>query len=184
MESNEKQMIDELFTKLKQAEDQSGSRDASAEAAIQQAVAQQPAAPYYMAQAIMVQEHALNNLNQRVEELEQALKERPAGGGSFLGGLFGAGNAAPAKPKQAARGANPSPFRNAPQGSFLGSAMQTAVGVAGGMLLANAAMGMFAGDEAQVDTGNEETMPPDEGADFSEESGGDFDTDFGGFDDF
>jgi hypothetical protein len=93
MESNEKQIIDNLFSRLQQAEAQSGPRDTAAETLIRQAVDRQPAAPYYMAQAILVQEQALQNLNHRVQELEQELAQRPAGGG-FLAGLFGGGNKA------------------------------------------------------------------------------------------
>jgi hypothetical protein len=173
MQQQEKQMIDELFGKLKQAEAQTGAREASAESYIRDAVAAQPGAPYYMAQAILVQEHALNNLNQRVQELEQELTKRPAGGGGFLGGLFGAGNSnTAAAGRSPATAANPGPFQNARQGSFLGGAMQTAMGVAGGMLLANAMVGMFAGDTAEAATAATDETPPEQPAAETEDSGG------------
>lgn len=192
MDQNERQVIDELFTKLRQAEQRSGgARDADAERQIAAALAQQPAAPYYMSQVILVQEQALNAMNQRVQDLERELAERPAAGsgGGFLSGLFGGGAtaqpqrpvAAPAqrlaqRPAQTAAQpgaqaaswpANPPPagrgWGGAPQpgmgmapgatgggGGFLATAASTAMGVAGGVLLANALTGLFAGDEAQA----------------------------------
>lgn len=161
MDTQAKTMIDDLFGKLAQAEQQTGPRDGDAEALIGDALSKQPNAPYYMAQTILVQEHALNELNRKVEELQQQHNERPAGGGGFLGGLFGGGKTAPAQ-RSAAAGRQPppsaAPFRNAPQGSFLGGAMQTALGVAGGVMLASAVTGMFADDAAAAEPAAEE--PP------------------------
>ncbi len=198
MEQQEKRMIEELFGKLQQAESQSGPRDAEAEALIRDAVAKQPAAPYYMAQAILVQENALENLNQRVHELEQELANRPAGGG-FLGGLFGGGGTAASSSSSAtarsvsgrpigsnpaanspAMGMNPNQAGQQRGGGFMGSALQTAVAVAGGVMLANAVTGMFASEDAAA----AEAPPEDEPLrnDFGQDDGG-FD-DGGGFDDF
>jgi hypothetical protein len=159
MEQQAKQMISDLFGKLKQAEDQTGPRDTDAEGLINKAVAAQPSAPYYMAQAILVQEHALNNLNQRAQELEQELAKRPAGGGGFLNGLFGAGADNNSRARRPVTAANPGPFQNARQGGFLSSALQTAAGVAGGVLLANAVMGMFDGNPAEAATTEAEPVP-------------------------
>ena len=175
MDQQAKHMINDLFGKLKQAEEQSGPRDADAEVVIREALAEQPSAPYYMAQAILVQEHALKNLNQRVQELEQELAKRPASGGGFLGGLFGAGDSTPPA-RQPATAANAGPFQNARQGSFLGGAMQTAVGVAGGMLLANAVAGAFASDPAQAAPADEPA--PEDPAGTSEDDTG-WGSDFG-----
>jgi hypothetical protein len=172
MEQNERQMIDGLFDKLRQAEQQSGPRDPGAEKQIAEALARQPAAAYYMAQVILVQEHAVQAQNQRIQELEKQLAERPAaGGGGFLSGLFGGGAnqqaAAPAArtPVMApgtAFGGQPAgqPLgrgwsnQAAPAqaggfgggGGFLASALTTAAGVAGGVMLANALGGMFGGE--------------------------------------
>jgi hypothetical protein len=161
MEQQAKQMITDLFGKLKQAEYQTGPRDADAEGLINKAVAAQPSAPYYMAQAILVQEHALNNLNQRVQQLEQELIKPPAGGGGFLSGLFGAGVGADnsSRARRPVPAANPGPFQNARQGGFLSSALQTAAGVAGGVLLANAVMGMFDGNPVEAATTEAEPAP-------------------------
>ena len=51
---NEREIIDGLFAKIGQAEAGSGPRDPEAERHIAGLVAARPAAPYYMAQAILV----------------------------------------------------------------------------------------------------------------------------------
>jgi hypothetical protein len=95
MQSEEKQLIEGLFTRLKEAEVQTTSRDSQAEAYIQERLRAQPAAPYYMAQVILIQEAALKRLDQRVRELEgqmaQLQQSKPASGG-FLSNLFGGGS--------------------------------------------------------------------------------------------
>jgi len=176
MQSEEQQVIDGLFNRLKDAEAQSASRDAQAEALINEHIGRQPAAPYYMAQVILIQEAGLKRLDQRVRDLEaqleQAQRQRPAqGGGGFLAGLFGAGPSRPA-PNAQERGWNePGPRASAvPPASpapgsfgqayaqaqapsrgtgFLGGALQTAAGVAGGMVLGNMLTGLFQHSQPQ-----------------------------------
>jgi uncharacterized protein len=155
MDSTERQVIDELFDKIRRAESRSGPRDPHAEARIREHLAEQPAAPYYMAQAILIQEQALAAANARIEQLERQLSEQPAGG--FLGGLFGTGGTrpVPAQPSRAdgwdpriAAYANPRYGRRG--GGFLAGAMQTAMGVAGGVLLGSAIASMFTPDPASA----------------------------------
>ncbi len=67
MQSEEQRLIDGLFSRLKEAEAHSASRDASAEERIAQHVSAQPAAPYYMAQTILIQEAAIKQLNDRIQ---------------------------------------------------------------------------------------------------------------------
>ena len=75
-------------------------------------------------------------------------------------------------------------------GGFMAGAMQTAVGVAGGMLLANAVGGLFAGDaeaapaEAAAAPEAAPEMPPEAPMDepAADEGGGFFDGFFGGDD--
>jgi len=196
MNQQERSMIEGLFQRLQQAEAQAGPRDAEAEALIRDLMSRQQAAPYLLAQVVLVQEEGLKQLQTRVEALEQELAERPQGGG-FLGGLFGGGAqpqpAAPAAPRassgtgwsnsrfpaQGAVGAQP----GAQGGGFMAGAMQTAVGVAGGMLLGNALAGLFGGGEAQAAeppaVAPEEPAAPQEDAD----GGGLFDGLFGDGDD-
>jgi hypothetical protein len=165
MDGNERQVIDGLFAKLREVDRQSPQRDGAAEAHIARMVSAMPSAPYYMAQAILVQEQALANMQNRVQELERAAAERPAGG-SFLGGLFGGGAPAAQAPRrgmapmaqgpippqymQPGTGAAGSPWGRPAGGGFLAGAMQTALGVAGGMLIADALMGAFDGGAAEA----------------------------------
>ena len=97
MQSEEQRLIDGLFSRLKEAETHSASRDASAEERIAQHVTQQPAAPYYMAQTILIQEAAIKQLNDRIQALEAQVSQlqaaKPSSGG-FLSGLFGGGQSA------------------------------------------------------------------------------------------
>lgn len=167
MDQNERQVIDELFSKVRTAEQGSGPRDADAERHIQAQLQQQPAAPYYMAQAIVVQEQALHAAQARIEALEGELASRPAGGG-FLAGLFGGGaGAGAAGGEQAARTTPEMQRLQAYQrpgmgGSFLGGAMQTAMGVAGGVLLGNLLMGAFAAPAEAATAAAAEAMPDDD----------------------
>jgi hypothetical protein len=172
MDGNERQVIDGLFAKLREVDRQAPHRDADAETHIRQLVAAMPTAPYYMAQAILVQEQALANMQNRVQELERSAAERPGGGG-FLGGLFG-GNAQPVAPRRGpmpmAQGPIPpqytqpgmagagSPWNRPAGGGFLAGAMQTALGVAGGVLIANAISDAFSGGEAEAGE-----LAPDDG---------------------
>jgi hypothetical protein len=169
MDATERQLIDELFGKVRQAESQTGPRDADAEAHIARHVAQNPAAPYYMSQAIVVQEQALVGAQARIEELEQQLASRPAGGGGFLSSLFGGGQpAAPTVPArrrgaQAAMDPRVAGYMNPHgqrRGGFLGDAMSTAMGVAGGMLLGSMLASAFMPDPAAA---AEEPAPEDAG---------------------
>lgn len=189
MHAEEKNLIDGLFSRLRDAQSQSAPREAQAEALINEHLARQPAAPYYMAQAIVVQENAIQQLDARVKELEaqiESLKRSQnsvpqQSSGGFLSGLFGGGRgqqpasapvAQPAAPVQPARSGWHEPAAgnrtgfgqqgyaqhagfgqrgaHAPQGGgFLAGALQTAAGVAGGMVLGNLLMDMFQGDEAE-----------------------------------
>ncbi|MBA6110513.1 DUF2076 domain-containing protein [Pseudomonas asiatica] len=183
MNTEEQTLIDGLFGRLKQAEDPSQPRDAQAQACIEEHVRQQPAAPYYMAQAILVQEAAIKRLDEQNKQLEAELKQARAqaeaaragsapsnGGGGFLSSIFGSSgrNAAPAvqpqrpavapvasgggwrepsapgfsQPQVQQPGFGAAPARSGAS-SFLGGAMQTAAGVAGGVLLAQGISSLF-----------------------------------------
>lgn len=191
MHAEEKSLIDGLFSRLRDAESQAAPREAEAEALINEHLSRQPAAPYYMAQAIVVQENAIQQLDGRVKELEaqiETLKRSQSSApqqssGGFLSGLFGAGRSQPQpqaqQPASAPVAAQPAksgwhepaagnrnsfgqPARFGQQpgfgqrgaqpqqgGGFLSGALQTAAGVAGGMVLGNMLMDMFQGDDAE-----------------------------------
>ena len=185
MNSEEQTLIDGLFSRLQQAEKDSAPRDAQAEARIKEHMTSQPAAGYFMAQAILVQEAAIKRLDeqnkqlaQQVEQLQAELQQarNPAsassGGGGFLSSIFGGGTrdsrpasapSAPASggggwreparpafnaPAQQGFGAPPgnygAPQQQAPAASsFLGGALKTAAGVAGGVMLAQGISSLF-----------------------------------------
>jgi hypothetical protein len=180
MDQDERRIIDDLFEKLGRVAKDAPPRDPEAEALIRRHLEGRPGAPYYMAQAIVVQEQALANAQTRVQELERRLAGRPSGGG-FLSGLFGGGEETTPPDADPARG----PARHAGAyrssgGGFLAGAMQTALGVAGGVLIADAIASAFAPDEAAAaeappeDVGSEDRAAQDEswGAADTPEDGG------------
>jgi hypothetical protein len=103
MSPEERQLLSGLFERIQNAG--GGSRDAEAEAFIQDAVKRLPYAPYLLSQTVIVQDQALRAANERLQQLEAQVREleqrapQPQSGG-FLGGLgslFGGG-----PPQQAA----------------------------------------------------------------------------------
>jgi hypothetical protein len=186
MNDEERQVIDDIFRRLEQVAHQ--QRDPDAERYIVEKVRRQPYAPYAMAQAVFVQEQALANLNQEVEqlraELDGARREARQGGGGLLSSIFGGGRATE-PPRHAQQGSpwgrpGPQPMQGGgygmpqqgpmggPQfgapgpwggampsrgGGFLQSAMATAAGVAGGVMIANALSHAFGGDHSGAGAG-------------------------------
>ena len=182
MDRNDQQAIEQLFGRLADVERQAPPRDAEAESFIRQQISAQPAAPYFMAQTIVVQEQALNAAQARIEQLENELTQAPRQSGGLLGSLFGGGDSRPRR-----SGAVPSvgragaamprvPVPQAPQqaggGGFLAGAAQTAMGVAGGVLLGNAIAGMFGGGGGEAQAA--ETPPADDAGGFEDDGGFDF----------
>ncbi|WP_085584048.1 MULTISPECIES: DUF2076 domain-containing protein [unclassified Pseudomonas] len=185
MNTEEQTLIDGLFSRLQQAETEAAPRDAQAEARIKEHLTRQPAAGYFMTQAILVQEAALKSLDEQNKQLTQQVQRLQAelqsakaqtaapapSGGGFLSSIFGgsprpaaapAQSAAPATggwrepapsnygapPPQQNFGAPPSsyaPQQAAPSAgsSFLGGALKTAAGVAGGVMLAQGISSLF-----------------------------------------
>ena len=161
MDRNDQQAIESLFKKLANVERQSPPRDAEAEAYIREQIARQPGAPYYMAQTVVVQEQALNAAQARIEELERQLASRQGASGGMFSGILGDSRQSSRSAGSVPRVGRPEaearrqPFAHAqpPQragGGFLAGAAQTAMGVAGGILLGNMIAGMFGGDEARA----------------------------------
>ena len=179
--------IEGLFDRIETVAGKSGPRDGDAEVLIQQRLRAAPAAPYYMAQTILVQERALQLAEQKIAELEAAVQRRSTGGGGFLGGLFG--DSEPQQPRQQVRRANRGPWdrddsydnRQRGGGGFLAGAAQTALGVTTGVLLGSAIAGMLSG-EANAEEFNAD-QPTDQPADEPADTG-DADVDAGGGDDF
>ncbi|WP_339530263.1 DUF2076 domain-containing protein [Pseudomonas mucidolens] len=180
MNSEEQTLIDGLFSRLQQAETDSGPRDAQAQARIKEHMTRQPDAGYFMTQAILVQEAAIQNLDaqnkqqaQQIQQLQAELQRSKApasppasSSGGFLSSIFGGGsrdsqpspNAPPAsgggwrEPARPGFNSQPAPQQNYPQpqpqaapmgGGFLGGALKTAAGVAGGVMLAQGISSLF-----------------------------------------
>jgi uncharacterized protein len=117
MTPQEQDLLTTLLARLKNTASQ--PKDPEADALIRQAMAEQPDAPYYLAQTVLIQDLSLHNAQNRIAELEKQLTDaqqqvaRPAAT-SFLGGLFGSRQAAPPAP---AAGSVPAsgPWTRAPQ---------------------------------------------------------------------
>ncbi|MXP51475.1 DUF2076 domain-containing protein [Pantoea sp. SoEX] len=163
MQFEEKILIEQLFHRLKKAEDSSSTRDLEAEKKIQDYIKEQPAAPYYMVQSILIQEAALNKLNQQIlklkDEILQLQRIKQNKNQTFLGKLFGRSNTTQEtslnsqssvsennnlginrqqQPYYSSQG-----YRGGSGGSFMSGALQTAAGVAGGVVIANMLSNMF-----------------------------------------
>lgn len=193
MTPEEHELIEGVFERMRSVG--SIDKDPEAEAFINTSVRQIKDSAYMLVQTVVVQDQALQQAEERIRELEdtvnqlqqaQAQAKPAAGGGSFLGGLFGGSKPATAAPQQAsspwggsvpavgrqspgysgpAQGGAPwgnaappqggynqggynQPPMQAPQpsgGGFMRSAMTTAAGVAGGVLVAGAIGNMMRG---------------------------------------
>jgi hypothetical protein len=100
MTPEERQLIGDLFERMRSTG--LPEKDREAEAFINQAVRATPDSAYKLVQSVLVQEHALQEAGQRMEDLEARVREledmvaqyqqpqqRQASSGGFLGGLFG-----------------------------------------------------------------------------------------------
>ena len=195
MNPQDKQAIESVFTRLAQVEGTAGPRDSEAEAYIQSKLAAQPGSAYYLAQTVLVQQQALEEAQKKISTLERgtpapaSVQAQPSSSG---GGLFGFGRSSSqgsarqnAQP-QAAPVSSSGFGRSAPGagGGFLAGAAQTALGVAGGMMLGSLLGGMFGGNDAQAAPAEE--APADDAAAAPEDEGG-YDEggdDFSGDEDF
>jgi hypothetical protein len=183
MTPDERQLISGLFDRMRGFG--SPQKDRDAETLINESVRSLPDAPYMLVQSVLVQEHALQQANERIQALEEQVRNlqaqdagrSQASGGSFLGGLFGTGR--PAEPPRSGSGVpqigsravptppgdNRTPLtpQGGPQpaaspwqqaapggGGFMRTAMATAAGVAGGMLVAGAIGNMLGGSHAHA----------------------------------
>lgn len=178
MSRDDRTAIDGLFQRLAEADRRGGPRDAEAEAYIHRKIAEHPAAPYYLAQTVVVQQEALKEAERRIEALgregrqieqrrgpwdrEPAHDDRRQAGGGFGGG------------------------------GFLAGAAQTALGVAGGMMLGSLIGSIFTSGAANASEFDRSAADDnaadnsDSGADAGGDDGGGFDAggfgDGGGFD--
>ena len=164
MTPEERQLLTSLADRIKSAPVQ--QKDEEAAALIRDLVQVRPDTAYILAQTTLMQDFALRTAQAQIADLQRQLadaRQAPAAsGGSFLGGLFGGGGASvPAagtpgnpwvRPQTAyaqpgyTQPVNAAPVLQPSQTSgFLQSAAQTAVGVAGGMLLFQGMESLFSG---------------------------------------
>src|SRR5262244_3077171 len=90
MTPQERDLITTLLDRLKSAGGQ--PKDPEADQLIKQTVAQQPDAPYYLVQTVLIQDLSLNNAQHRIAELEKQVADAQAAASkptSFLGSIFG-----------------------------------------------------------------------------------------------
>jgi hypothetical protein len=135
--------------------------DREADALIADLFARYPEARYRITQTAFVQEAALVETQNRIRQLEWEVQnaraqtqaaQQPRSGGLF-GGMFGGGGASRQPPQMTPPpqpvyppGYNPGMLQPQRGGSgFLGTALTTAAGVAGGMVVGNMLMNAFSG---------------------------------------
>jgi hypothetical protein len=180
MTPQERQLVDELFDRLSQVENQ--PRDPAAEEAIGDGLERAPHAIYALVQTVLVQDEALKMAEQRIRDLGGEIEE-PQQQRGFLDNV----REAILGPDPNRRGSVPSvgqgrsgvwntpqQYQQQPQyqqpmqdqgrgGSFLGTAAATAAGVIGGSMLMHSLGSMFGSDKAHAgarpfgDTGRDST---------------------------
>lgn len=140
--------------------------DRDADALIADLFNKYPEARYRLTQLAFVQERALANAQQQIAQMQQAMQQmrqsgapggqQPQQSRGFFGNLFGGGQQpqqqnAPQQqyappPQQQYAPQSPAGGMFQPQGTgFMGGALRTAAGVAGGVVAADALMGLFSG---------------------------------------
>ena len=150
MTPQEQSMLEDLIRKVN--ETKLTEKDPEAEQLLKEGLAADPDAVYKLAQTVLIQNLALNQVRAQIQQLQQAQQQpQPARSTSFLGGLLGHRDPAPAPaPPPAQPQYQPVPYQPAPPqyapappyyaeppnaaGSFLRSAATTAAGVAAGAL--------------------------------------------------
>jgi hypothetical protein len=168
MTPQEKDLITQLLGRLPPPHE---PKDPEADALIREALHQRPDAPYFLVQTVLVQEMALAQAQQRIQEMERQLAAAQAAQQpmSFLGrvmrgsapaagpwgpapsatqaqasGVWSQSGGAPAgdAPFAAATPGYPTPW-GAGGGGFLRQAAMTAAGIAGGALLFEGIQSLF-----------------------------------------
>lgn len=122
MSPEETTLLTALLNRVRSAS--STPRDGDAERLIAQAVREQPSAPYYLAQAVIVQEKGLEAAAAHIKQLEERVHQLETGNldphhtaqGGFLGSIFGSN-----QPQAQATAPTPPPtYRNDTAGQTAG----------------------------------------------------------------
>jgi hypothetical protein len=154
MDQHEKEIIDDVFKKIEAVRLRSDDRDFEADDFIRSRLAEQPDAAYYMVQTIVMQEVALHLAHDRLEGREQIAPRPPKGPAGILGSVGNKvarmlGFARWRKTLGLAAGARP---------GFISGAVETAIGVAGGVALGEIISGALgAGGPISDDSADAET---------------------------
>jgi len=146
MTPDERKMLEDLAEKIQKTPPP--PKDPEAEEFIRRNIGSRPDALYLMTQTVLIQNLALEQARQQIQELQRAGQPAASSGTSFLGGVgrsipgyAGSSYATPSSPQPSY--APPPPQYNPPSpappspggaGSFLRGAAQTAAGVAAGAL--------------------------------------------------
>jgi hypothetical protein len=152
----EQQMISDLFTRIGRLGPIEKDRDAAQ--IIREAVSENPDAPYFLVQSVLIQDEALRQADARIRELESRSSGQPSGSILSARGLGGGsvpsvGPRTPSGPQEPTPAREPAYSAPAP-GGFLASALSTAASVAGGMLLADSIRGLFGGHYGSAELGS------------------------------
>jgi hypothetical protein len=178
MRPEERNLIQDLFDRIGDTSTENNDRDA--ERLIRDAVARNPNAPYVLVQTVLLQEEALRQAEERMRQLQEAQAAGDDGGSrSFLdsGRRVGQGGGSvpnagiqqderdsfrrPDDPRSAQPSyAQPAPQTAAGGGGFLSSALSTAGGVAGGMLLVDGIRSLFGGGHSGDIFGRADAQTP------------------------
>lgn len=139
MNQNDQQLITRLSDQIKKT--QPVTKDPKAAELIEKEIAAQPDALYLLTQKVLLQEAAIQQMQQQVSELQAHSKK------GFFSSWFGRRQQPRPSYQSPPPGAQASPFG---QGSFLGSALSTAAGVVGGMFLFEGIRHLFSGGSASA----------------------------------
>src|SRR5215472_10598167 len=113
MTPQEKDLITTLLARLKTAGGQ--PKDPEADALIRQSMTEQPDAPYYLVQTVLIQDLSLHQAQNRIAELEKQVADSQSKPTSFLGGLFGTRDPAPPPAPVAPPSGGGGPWNRGPQ---------------------------------------------------------------------
>lgn len=137
MNAEERDLIIGLFKRMRDMN--AVEKDREAARLIDEEMGRNPDAPYLLTQSVLVQEQALQRAEARIRELEDQIRQfEPSERHTATGGSPGFLRHAPKMPAAETGGAS---------GGFMSQAVSTALGVAGGMLLAQGISSLFDGDD-------------------------------------
>ncbi|BBI01162.1 uncharacterized protein BUCNMO_147 [Buchnera aphidicola (Nipponaphis monzeni)] len=169
MKPEEKALIESLFNRLKVIEEKFPNRNRLVSEYISSLVKNQPNSIYYIAQTTLIQEVAIKKLNKKILYLEKKISDLISQKNhkepSFLSSLFGSSkkskktqnfennnfetSAIPNSGNNNLKALNNSSPVSSLGNSFIGNALQTAAGVAGGIVVGNMLMNLFHKDKPE-----------------------------------